>query len=122
LDIVEFTGLVDGIPSEIGDFTFTVGLVLPGTMIIEEAHTITIELFRVLWGDVNNDREVDLSDLLALSLWLGGDRSFIINEEAADVNGDGQINITDLNILAAFFARPNVHLGPPRPTPTPPGP
>jgi len=119
LQIVEHTGIVDravaGAPTTVGDFTFTVGLVLPGTMIIEEVHTISIEEFRVLWGDVNGDRTVDLSDLIALSLWLGGDRSFTINEEAADVNGDGFINMTDLNILAAFFAQPNVHLGPPRP-------
>ena len=46
-------------------------------------------------GDVNNDGEVNISDINAtINLILSG-RS----DESADVNGDGELNISDINVI-----------------------
>ena len=46
-------------------------------------------------GDVNNDGEVNISDInAAINLILSG-RS----DESADVNGDGELNISDINVI-----------------------
>ena len=46
-------------------------------------------------GDVNNDGEVNISDInAAINLILSG-RS----NESADVNGDGELNISDINVI-----------------------
>ena len=46
-------------------------------------------------GDVNNDGEINISDInAAINLILSG-RS----DESADVNGDGELNISDINVI-----------------------
>ena len=49
-----------------------------------------------LAGDVNDDGEVNIQDLVAVAAALGE-----TGENAADVNGDGQVNIQDLVAVAA---------------------
>ena len=56
-----------------------------------------------LSGDVNNDGEVNISDINAvIGIILGGP----VNEDfmrRADVNGDGDVNIGDINVLIAII-------------------
>ncbi|MBP1564702.1 MAG: glycoside hydrolase [Oscillospiraceae bacterium] len=68
---------------------------------------------KVVYGDLNKDGKVDLSDLTMLSLCLLGDTkttSYI--EEVADVNGDGSFNIADLSHLKQYISKDPVVLGP----------
>ncbi|SFU53964.1 endoglucanase Cel9M [Clostridium sp. DSM 8431] len=59
-----------------------------------------------LFGDVNDDKEIDLSDYTLFRKYLnnGGENSNIkINTENADVNEDGNINFFDLVALKALI-------------------
>lgn len=55
-------------------------------------------------GDINNDGELNAIDLVVLQKYLSGD-VFEINENAADINGDGNISKFDvfalLNLIKA---------------------
>lgn len=50
-------------------------------------------------GDVNNDGHVDLMDYVALKLYLSHKYDGKINEDSADMNRDGVVNVKDLVIL-----------------------
>ena len=50
-------------------------------------------------GDVNNDGEVNISDINALTGYILTGKSDGINLDAADCNSDGEINISDINAL-----------------------
>jgi len=57
-----------------------------------------------MYGDVNRDKNVDLSDLTVLCLYLLGDVE--LTEEAlkaSDVSGDGLINIADIAHLKQYI-------------------
>jgi len=54
---------------------------------------------KVLLGDVNDDNEVDVMDLISLRDYLLGNGKSNINLSAADVNGDGRVDIRDLLAL-----------------------
>ena len=54
-------------------------------------------------GDVNNDRVVDVSDVVALRRYLAGGYGVEINEELADMNEDGEINVADVVLLRRFL-------------------
>ena len=62
-----------------------------------------------LAGDVNNDRIVNIQDLVLVALNFGQ-----TGENAADINGDGVVNITDLikvaGVLENAAAAPSGHL------------
>ena len=54
-------------------------------------------------GDVNGDREVNISDINAvINVVLGGPGSSDIHRRA-DVNGDGEVNISDINAIIAII-------------------
>ena len=76
----------------------------------------------ILWGDVNWDEEVDLTDLMWLDVYLSmqemGMGGFPINRPASDVNNDGEIDRYDFNLLMMYLLGWDVVLGP---QPTPPG-
>ena len=50
-------------------------------------------------GDVNNDGEVNISDINALTDYILTGNGSNINLQAADCNKDGEINISDINAL-----------------------
>ena len=52
----------------------------------------------ILKGDVNDDREVDILDYIALQKHIA-DGSSIINKQNSDMNGDSKINTADLLAL-----------------------
>ena len=67
----------------------------------------------ILYGDLNSDRIVDVSDLSILSLYLIGDRSLENDElkEAADVEYDNSVNLGDLACLRSFLSKKREVIG-----------
>ena len=54
----------------------------------------------VIAGDITNDGVTDLLDLVTLQKWLVRiEGTTLANSEAADLNGDGRINVIDLTLL-----------------------
>ena len=52
------------------------------------------------YGDVNNDGEVDLSDLSELALYILREKEFTqYQKNLSDMNGDGEVTIADLAYL-----------------------
>jgi hypothetical protein len=69
-------------------------------------------LFKTIYGDVNFDSRIDLSDLSILSLSLIDDTTLTRKQkETADCNGDGTVNIADLARLRQFISKEAVILG-----------
>ena len=50
-------------------------------------------------GDVNDDGNVNITDVTTLISCIMSDNTSSINVDAADMNGDGNINITDVTML-----------------------
>ncbi len=50
----------------------------------------------VLYGDANNDGEVNVLDIIAIINYIMGGNPDPFNVEAADVNNDGLINVLDI--------------------------
>ena len=86
------------------------------------SHTVTTtgapettyeEVKKVIYGDVNNNSNVDITDLTILSQYLLQDVSFDQNQlYAADVTGDGDVNLGDLAHLKQYIMKENIILGP----------
>ncbi len=66
----------------------------------------------IMYGDVNLDKKIDLTDLTMLSQYILGDIGIsgqqLLN---ADVNGDGDTDITDLPLLRQFIMKDPITLG-----------
>lgn len=66
-----------------------------------------------MYGDLNADKVVDLTDLMLLSLHVIGDKK--LNDSAikyADVNGDDNVDIADLPYLRQYIMKDPITLGP----------
>jgi len=59
----------------------------------------------VLYGDINNDKTVNSTDVTYLKRFLLKQINSLPNQKAADVNLDGNINSTDLVILKRYVLR-----------------
>ncbi len=69
----------------------------------------------IIYGDINGNGVVDLTDLSYLSLFLLGDCSFTVQQlQCADVDGSGEVNIADLPRMKQYIMHdPDVRfLGP----------
>jgi len=95
-----------GVPEETGDFHFTVGVNLPGTMRIERTFFLVIEETPPpLWGAVRGRDHVGFADLILLSNWFS-DNSLPIVRENANARGENRDpNLGDLMALAELFSR-----------------
>ncbi|MBQ8965528.1 MAG: dockerin type I repeat-containing protein [Ruminococcus sp.] len=51
-------------------------------------------------GDVNDDGEVNVTDLMAVAAHVKAIRP-LTDPGIADINGDGDVNVTDLSAIAA---------------------
>lgn len=61
-------------------------------------------------GDLNDDKNFNLKDLVLLAQYVADWKKIIVNESAADVNGDGLTNLNDVTHLAQYLAGWNVEL------------
>ena len=69
----------------------------------------------IIYGDINGNGVVDLTDLSYLSLYLLGDYSFSKDQLlAADVDGNGEVNIADLPRMKQYIMHDQsvLYLGP----------
>lgn len=57
-------------------------------------------------GDVNNDGELSLSDVLLIVDYILGNPSSDFNKDNADLDGDGEISLADILILIDHILNP----------------
>ena len=57
----------------------------------------------VLKGDVNDDDEVDLTDVVLIYEFYMGEELTGFIEDAADFNGDDKIDLTDVELVFEYF-------------------
>ena len=57
------------------------------------------ELPEFIPGDVNDDGQFNITDVITLITYLSEESTIVINELAADINGDTKVNITDVTTL-----------------------
>lgn len=55
-------------------------------------------------GDINNNGETDLNDVVVLSQVVAGWQNVAYNAAALDINGDGNIDLSDVVLLAQYVA------------------
>lgn len=68
---------------------------------------------KIIYGDLDGNEKADLSDLTSLSLYLLGDLKLDGTAlKCADVNGDGDVNISDLAHFKQYISKDAVVLGP----------
>ena len=56
-------------------------------------------------GDVNDDDKADEKDLKAIVSFIMGDIPDDFNEYAADVNGDGEVNVRDVVTFISKYVK-----------------
>ena len=64
----------------------------------------SVEVIDRLPGDVNDDGEVNLKDVVVLSRYLSGGWGVTINESNADVNGDQRLDLKDTVLLKRYLS------------------
>lgn len=58
----------------------------------------------VMYGDVNGDNTIDVSDaLLVCQFYLGNVAPTDAQNAAADVNGDGAVDVSDALMICQFY-------------------
>lgn len=55
-------------------------------------------------GDLNEDGEINITDVILLRRYIAGGYNITINESATDVNDDGKSNITDIILIRRYIA------------------
>lgn len=65
--------------------------------------TTTTKPQKIVYGDVDNDKKVTLSDLNIVIKYVMGEKTNTVSISAGDVNGDGNVNIFDVSIYKAFI-------------------
>lgn len=81
---------------------------------IEDKFTYTVRFFNlepVVYGDINDDGDIDTQDAVLIKKYLAGYKGLDINADACDVNGDGDITSADVVLLLKKLAGYNVTLG-----------
>jgi len=108
-----------GGPTLDGDFTFSLGINLPGTMRVTSPSPFTMVINPVpgvMVGDVDGNGQRNLADLVMLAKFLRNDPTVpsLPNPDAANITSakGGPPNLDDLDILARYFTRPDAPLAP----------
>lgn len=73
--------------------------------------TIPVAMTAILKGDVNLDKAVDAADVTQTLNFILGKEPEGFSTRNADVNGDGEINVGDLNMIAGIIADGNNDAG-----------
>ena len=67
----------------------------------------------VIYGDVNGDEKVDVTDLSQMAINLVDKKDFTADQiKRGDVDGDGKITLTDLATIRQFVSKKIDKLGP----------
>jgi len=100
LGISSTTGIISGIPTEFGDFSFSVLAISSQEDILD--YELTVVEFEGFPGDVDLDREVDLLDVIYIINYKYKDGTPPIKPELADPNNDCIISILDVIYLINY--------------------
>lgn len=63
------------------------------------SHALTVVTSEIIKGDINDDREVNILDLISLKKFFADPLNNVVPSECLDVLGDGRINSKDLAAL-----------------------
>ena len=77
-----------------------------GTTIYVDDCWVTDVTETTIEGDVNSDREVNTADVRNLVSYLLGNTPEDFNVDAADINGNGDVNISDVTALIYLILHP----------------
>ena len=106
-DIITVNLLIDkDLPSgsyEIMLSDISVVLQQDGTTLTLSGTTSELKLRKFLHGDVNDDGDLTISDVICITNWIMGSPPPIFVKEAADFNQDGNITITDTTSLVDYI-------------------
>ncbi len=67
----------------------------------------------MIYGDIDGNGKIELTDLTTLSLYIIGDKKLNDSQlESADVMYDNEVNIADLAYFKQYISKDSVVLGP----------
>ena len=58
----------------------------------------------VLQGDINNDKEVNVTDVVTLISYIAKNDFSSVDKNSLDLNGDGNVDVTDVVTLILMIA------------------
>ena len=64
----------------------------------------TVKITNQLPGDINNDKTVDIKDVMLMRRYVAGGYGVTLNESVADVNKDGSVDIKDVMLMRRYVA------------------
>ncbi len=68
---------------------------------------------KIMYGDIDGNKKIEISDMTMIGLNLLGDLEFDSTQmKAADVNGDGKVDLADLAHMKQYIMKDPVVLGP----------
>jgi hypothetical protein len=89
---------------QISDIVFTKA---DGTQLILNSVKFNIVVNNVTKGDVNDDSEINVSDIVEIVNYIMGKPSAKFVEAAADLNEDGEVNVTDIVKIVSIIMSSN---------------
>ncbi len=58
-----------------------------------------------IYGDINGNGKINIGDALVLNQYINGERALYVSQvESCDVNADGLVDATDLNLLKQWVS------------------
>lgn len=66
--------------------------------------------YSYVYGDIDDNASVDLTDIVALAQYVAGWEDVYVNEFVSDVNGDGIVDLQDVIHLAQYVAKWDVKI------------
>ncbi|MDO5558886.1 MAG: glycoside hydrolase family 9 protein [Oscillospiraceae bacterium] len=77
------------------------------------ATTLSTPIGEIMYGDLDGNKVVEMTDLTKMSQFFIGDIKLTDSEKAAaEVNGDGDLNLADLSHLKQYILKEHIILGP----------
>ena len=92
-------------------FRSLLSVLLALTMLVQLVPMSIFAQSSVLYGDVNSDGTIDNTDVDLLARYLSNDTSVEIDEDAADVDRNGVIDLNDLLYLVKLVKGADISLG-----------
>ena len=73
------------------------------SLLVQEFGT-SIRVLDYLYGDVNDDDLIDISDVMQLRRYIAKWNNYSVNTSASDLDGNGKITLRDVTILERYLA------------------